>query len=338
MNAAPNVGSLTEEHPAYPRTEDDLLSWIAEGIEESSSLDYKAAAALNPRDRAEIAKDVSAMGNSAGGIIIYGVAEHPRDSPFAHRPSHIDPVDGAKITKEWLEHVTSNGIRPRLAGILIHPIRLKSSASAVVYVVVVPQGMTAHQAVAQKRYYRRYNFESVPMEDHEVRDVMHRVTHAQVRLEFEIHEAEERSLIPIDRPKARYFWLSVTLKNIGNHSVQHVLGGIYLPLDVTKTVQGEPVEMNGIYVSRISINMAWRPSNGFVTPENNTDPLLPGMTRRLSSIKLLPTTEALPSVSLRYVLYADDAPPYRMTVPLMDIKKVPFTGLPHIPKENDFEE
>jgi hypothetical protein len=43
----------------------------------------------------------------------------------------------------------------------------------VVYVVEIPQSTTAHQA-SDFRYYRRYNFEAVPMYDYEIRDVMNR--------------------------------------------------------------------------------------------------------------------------------------------------------------------
>ena len=50
---------------------------IADGIEEGINLDYKASPSLT-RDSGptnEMCKDVSAFANSAGGQIIYGVAE-----------------------------------------------------------------------------------------------------------------------------------------------------------------------------------------------------------------------------------------------------------------------
>ena len=43
----------------------------------------------------------------------------------------------------------------------------------VCYAVEIPQSFTAHQARAL-RYYRRYNFELVPMLDHEIEDVKNR--------------------------------------------------------------------------------------------------------------------------------------------------------------------
>ena len=41
------------------------------------------------------------------------------------------------------------------------------------YVVNIPKGETAHQA-KDKRYYKRYNFESVAMEDYEIKDILNR--------------------------------------------------------------------------------------------------------------------------------------------------------------------
>ena len=40
----------------------------------------------------------------------------------------------------------------------------------VIYVVDIPQSNIAHQAF-DKRYYKRFNFISTPMEDYEIRDI-----------------------------------------------------------------------------------------------------------------------------------------------------------------------
>jgi hypothetical protein len=93
-------------------------------------------------------------------------------APKNHLPEKLDPIDRTKFTKEWLEHVISN-IRPRPNGITIHSVTLTSGPNNVVYVVEIPKGETAHQAL-DHRYYKRFNFESVPMADHEIRDVMQR--------------------------------------------------------------------------------------------------------------------------------------------------------------------
>ena len=159
--------------------EERIEALIANEIEESLSLEYKAAAAISKdnRDILEITKDVSAIANSAGGVLVYGVAEH-KEKQKRHKPERIDPISRAKYSKEWLEHIIAQ-VRPRIPNLAIHPVQLKSDPDHIAYILVIPQGTTAHQA-KDFRYYRRYNFESVPMIDHEVRDVMNRRSHPQV--------------------------------------------------------------------------------------------------------------------------------------------------------------
>ncbi|MDJ0752320.1 MAG: ATP-binding protein [Ardenticatenaceae bacterium] len=152
-----------------------LQRYIDQGIEESLTLEYKSAEALyegNGREK-EIAKDVSAMANSAGGIIIYGISEH-QDRLLRFRPHQLTPVDRTICSKETLEQIISSNIQPRISGIKIFPVPLSSSLHHVAYVVRVPQSDTVHQVARTKRYYKRFNFESVPMEDFEIRDVLNR--------------------------------------------------------------------------------------------------------------------------------------------------------------------
>jgi predicted HTH transcriptional regulator len=155
---------------------------IDEGIEESLNLDHKAAGALDkaPSNKKEIAKDVSAMANSAGGIIIYGVREHQEEEK-RYLPEKLDPIDRTQFSKEWLEHVVADNIWPRIEGLVIHPVNLETGLSDVIYVVDIPQSTTAHQVTVDKdyRYYRRHNFESVRMHDYEIRDVMNRAIQAE---------------------------------------------------------------------------------------------------------------------------------------------------------------
>ena len=99
--------------------EEQLLSHIDNFVEEGQQLEYKAADALKRTDGGmnEITKDVSAMANSAGGILIYGMKEYS-DPTNKHLPEKIDPIDRTQFSKEWLEHVISN-IEPKMTGLLI---------------------------------------------------------------------------------------------------------------------------------------------------------------------------------------------------------------------------
>ncbi|MBK8094039.1 MAG: ATP-binding protein [Verrucomicrobiaceae bacterium] len=157
-----------------PRSEQELQALILEGIEENSRLDYKAADALQRTDgkKQEITKDVSAFANAAGGMIIFGIREHTKPDK-RHLPESIDPIDHTQFSKEWLDQVIG-GIQPRITGLEIIPIPVEQPRLGMVYVVVIPQGETAHQAL-DLRYYRRRNFERTAMEDYEIREVMNRI-------------------------------------------------------------------------------------------------------------------------------------------------------------------
>lgn len=167
-----------------------IEQYIIDQVEESLTLDYKAAEALQKSDgkKREVTKDISAMANSDGGIIIYGVKEFQQQDK-KHLPEKIDPIDRREISKEWVDQVISN-IRPKIDGVIVYPVTLDTSANDVVYVVKIPQSTTAHQA-QDKRYYKRYNFESVAMEDYEIRDVMGRGQFPRIELEFEITLTQE---------------------------------------------------------------------------------------------------------------------------------------------------
>ena len=57
--------------------EKKLQSLINDEVEENLLLEYKGAGAIGRTDgkKKEISKDISAMANSAGGIVIYGITE-----------------------------------------------------------------------------------------------------------------------------------------------------------------------------------------------------------------------------------------------------------------------
>lgn len=167
-------------------TEIELLELITNQLEENLHLDYKGADSLLKNDgkKREISKDVSAFANSDGGTIIYGIREFD-DLSKRHLPERIEPIDRTFISKEWIEQVINSNIQPKIAGLLITPIQITSSINQVVYVVTIPKSNTAHQA-SDKKYYKRFNFESVAMDDYEVKDIFNR--QLKPILKFGFHE------------------------------------------------------------------------------------------------------------------------------------------------------
>jgi predicted HTH transcriptional regulator len=70
------------------KTKADLQRLVDEALEESLTLDYKASAALSREGKApdEMCKDVTALANSAGGQLVYGIEE----DKVTRKPSRVD--------------------------------------------------------------------------------------------------------------------------------------------------------------------------------------------------------------------------------------------------------
>jgi hypothetical protein len=144
-------------------------------LQESSSLDYKKSASLDKKKRDEICKDVSSFANSAGGQIVYGVEEKSEGSA-AQIPVAVDvgtPI--ASLDREWVENTLLSCIHPPIEGLIITPIPFDDKHERFGYVITIPQATrrAPHQA-PDGVYYRRHNFKSAPMHDHEVRDAFRR--------------------------------------------------------------------------------------------------------------------------------------------------------------------
>jgi len=202
--------------PSWEWDEGSIRDLIASQVQESLMLDYKASDALAKTDtkKREISKDVSAFANSAGGTIVYGVLEDK------HVPTEIDigclPTD---ISKEWLEHVIQGNIQRRIDGVRINPIMLTGPAAGrMLYVVSIPQSMRAPHMAADHRFYKRFNFESVPMEEYEVRDAGHRNDSPDLTLDIEV----------IQTPQVPAVELLLTISNEAPEPAHHVTIRLYI--------------------------------------------------------------------------------------------------------------
>jgi len=58
---------------------------VVDKLPESMTLEYKAEQDFGPKERLEIAKDVSAFANASGGVIIYGVPCEPESRGHGDR-------------------------------------------------------------------------------------------------------------------------------------------------------------------------------------------------------------------------------------------------------------
>lgn len=149
-----------------PETLADIRELIQDEVQENIHLDYKDSRAMRKPARDEIAKDVSAFANSDGGVLIYGVQEKD------NLPTNMDNgVADAEITREWIEAAIMTRITPRV-DIKITP--LPVTAGRTIYVITVPKALRGPHQASDKKYYKRHNFSSEPMEDYEIADIRNR--------------------------------------------------------------------------------------------------------------------------------------------------------------------
>lgn len=290
---------------------------IADKVEEGQNLEYKAADALGASDgkRHEITKDVSAMANAAGGVLIYGVKEYD-DEARRHLPECPDWIDRSQFSREWLAQVINN-IRPRIADLVIYPLTADHDPSKGIYVVDVPQGTTAHQAT-DFRYYRRYNFEVLRMYDHEIRDVMNRATRPDATAIF------LPSLQTTDNSGNVNYRLITVVQNIGPKKIDDFMlefifpgigaSAVYYPVSnpvLDKPSQVHKLEQQGLRVVYRSLHPLLP-----YDQQNLSQPLTIGYTLNPELRQRFDPSTNNDRVGLEWRLLADDMPPKLGFVPI----------------------
>jgi hypothetical protein len=173
--------------PVQEWLEEDLALIVAANEKENVSIDYKSSEALNFDDRTartkgaatlgekhrqELIRDVVAMANAEGGLIIYGIKEET-----GGYPASVDSgYDSYKTSADRITQILVNNIHPRLQEFSIHPIELKSKGAglcAFVLSIAKASSHAPHQA-DDKLYYKRHEATRMVMDDYEIRDRMRR--------------------------------------------------------------------------------------------------------------------------------------------------------------------
>lgn len=153
----------------FPTTLKEIKTLIDDEIQESLHLDYKEARAVGktPKQKFDFAKHVSAFANSDGGVLIYGIQEK------GHLPVAVTGIDHSQFSREFIEQTIRTNISSPSPNFTVKQIPVNKKES--VYVVKVEKSFgTPHQCKEDKKFYKRYNFESVAMENYEIDDVRNR--------------------------------------------------------------------------------------------------------------------------------------------------------------------
>ena len=164
--------------PAIPTTRADLEALL--GQEESQVLEFKASEALkNQKWKSEIAKDVSAMANATGGMIVYGIKEK------AGVASEIDEgVPHETITADTINRVLNANIQPPIQGMAVRRITLGENRFGYTIEVPPPGSDAPHQVPERGCYYQRQGREIRMLLDFQIRAIMGRRTSPDLFVDF----------------------------------------------------------------------------------------------------------------------------------------------------------
>ena len=180
-------------------TENDLKELVENNIEENTNLEYKDPDSL--KDKKELAKDICAMANSDGGLIIYGLCEEDKN----HKPTKIKWIEKHQ-EKERIEQILQTNVTPKI------DVKIKTISnvdnSKFVLVVEVPKSDEAphqdHSDKDKRTYWRRNGYTTREMEHYEIEDLFFKRKRPLLRIGLRN--------IPGERDKPSY---EVYLENVG---------------------------------------------------------------------------------------------------------------------------
>jgi hypothetical protein len=225
---------MSEQFDAI-NTVEDVQALIDNSVHESEVLEYKTASApFDDKGRKEVAKDVSAMANSLGGVIIYGVATDPTLKSKPVRMEDVDPKCFAA-----LDQVVNSQVRPPVA---FRKKLIPPSAPRVMVVDVPASEDPPHQSLYDKRYYRRSGEESIAMEHDLVAMYFGRRRGPVLEILFQRHHQLEP--FQGEPPVSNTVLLRVLVNNVGKRSAHHVLAVLGFP----DKPQVEIVQTNGSFM------------------------------------------------------------------------------------------
>lgn len=157
-------------------TEDDLLRLI--GQSEDRQMDFKRDLPGNDYDSVkEFLKDVSAMANTIGGDLIYGIEEGvDQNGTTVATQVHGIAAQDANEVRLRLNNIIRDNIKPALVGYEIQDIPLSNGNR--VYVVRVPRSWNSPHVVEYRSHWRFYYRSSNSSEMMDITQLRHAMTFA----------------------------------------------------------------------------------------------------------------------------------------------------------------
>jgi hypothetical protein len=136
---------MSLEKPIEQVVEADLRTLIENQVSERKTADYKQALpGKSNGERKEFLADVSSFANASGGHLVYGMKEEG-GLPVELCGLDVDDPDSAV---NGLDSSIRDGIKPRIHGVVVWPVRLETGRIAVV--IRVPRSFASPHMVTYK--------------------------------------------------------------------------------------------------------------------------------------------------------------------------------------------
>jgi len=123
--------------------EERLRALVTAGISEDQDIDFKQARFdYGPKGTFEISKDIAAMANQVGGLIVIGIAEDDQA-----RADDLIPVKLEDAERVRMLTTAADRVHPQVPGLEVHMIGTGSDDGSGYYVISVPHSASAPHGV-----------------------------------------------------------------------------------------------------------------------------------------------------------------------------------------------
>jgi hypothetical protein len=277
------------------------------------ALDINLDAVDPNRVRTELSVNVSAMANTGGGQIVYGLS----DQGAIDAGGISKNIRGG--TKEWLEDIIPHAVEYSLKGFAVYELPevagfTHCDPGKAVFVIDVPDSDEAPHQALDGKYYGRVGGKSRPLPHRLVMDIVNRRKYPVIEPTFAWSRDKGRSTS--DRHR---YQLQITLTNHGPIRALNYL----LQVKIPKAVPAEDPHIHGVTseeqegIRYVVFEYADRP--GFILFPGHTVDVLTGLGYSLD--RDVYNRIRSDDLELRWKTFADDMPPRHGSVRFAELQE-----------------
>lgn len=183
----------------------DLQGLCDRKVREGTQLDYKDELPhTNDEGKKEFLRDVTALANTDGGDLIYGLREERDGDEKTAIAGKVIGVEDLKFDEKrlWMENLVRDNTEPRLLGVGFHPVAIDEKHTALI--VRVPRSWNGPHVVSYGnhwRFYARNSAGKYPMDVAQLRDAF--LASSSLHQKLEDFRSRRLETLNIERPVGR---------------------------------------------------------------------------------------------------------------------------------------